>query len=99
MKYMGDQGSHSPHLLVPILNISSGSRNFKTRGRGPGAVELLESEICFDATFTRAYPMLVVRVENKEQSCCKNCMMATINVYACSSVKIYKHKPKRISKY
>ena len=28
---------------------SDGSRNFKTGGRGPGAVEFLGSGVCFDA--------------------------------------------------
>ena len=33
-------------------------------GSGPGAVEFLESEVCFDAPFTHTL-CFVVRVENK----------------------------------
>ena len=47
-----------------ISNISGGSRNFKTERRGPGAVEFLGSEVCFDALFTRSL-CFIVRVENK----------------------------------
>ena len=39
------------------------SRNFKTRGRGPGAVEFLGSEVCFDAFIHTL--CFVVREENK----------------------------------
>ena len=43
---------------------SGGSRNFKTAGRGPGAVETLGSEVCIDAPFTYTL-CFVVRVDNK----------------------------------
>ena len=66
------------------------SRNFKTRGRGPGSVEFLGSEVCFDAFIHTL--CFVVREENKGKYC-KHCMMAAITVYACYTVKIYKYKP------
>ena len=55
-------------LLSPLhfqgLN-SGGSRNFKTGGSGPGAIEFLGSEVYFDAPFTHTLCFLV-RVENRE---------------------------------
>ena len=44
---------------------SGGSRNLKTGGRGPGAVEFFGSEVCFDAPFTQTL-CVVLSVENKE---------------------------------
>ena len=52
-------------LILPhrIYN-SGGSRNFKTGGRGPDAVEFLGSGVCFDVPFTHTLCLLVT-MENK----------------------------------
>ena len=42
---------------------SGGSRNFKTGGRGPGAVEFLRSGVCLMPLHT--YPFFVVKVKNE----------------------------------
>ena len=61
-----------------------GSRNFKPGVRGPGAVEFLGSEVCCDAPFIHT----LCREQN---TYCKHCMMASVKIYACYAVKIYKH--------
>ena len=71
--------------------ISGGSRNFKTGGRGPGAVEFLGFGGLFLCPL-HTYPMFCS--ECRDQSTyCKHCMMARIKVYACYTVRIYKNKP------
>ena len=60
---------HSFYMLLLIVLcdvnqvLSGGSRNFK-RGGGPGAVEFLGFEVCFDAPFTHTL-CFVVKVKNQ----------------------------------
>ena len=54
---------------------SGGSRNFKTGGRGPGAVEFLGSGVCLMPLHT--YPFFCS--ESKERNTyCKHCMLTII---------------------
>ena len=74
-----------------MCTISGGSRNFKTGGRGSGAVEFLGFGGLFWCPL-HTYPMFCS--ECRDQSTyCKHCMMATIKVYAYYTVRIYKNKP------
>ena len=70
-----------------MKSISSGSRNFKTEGHGPGAVESLGMRFVLMPLHTIPY-VFVARVVNKTK----------IKVYACYTVKINKNKPVFFSK-
>ena len=59
------------------------------RDRAPGLLSpgSATAEVCFDAPF-------VFCCDDREQSTySKHCLMATVKVYACCTVKYYKYKP------
>ena len=78
--------------MVNLLT-SGGSRNFKTGGRGLGAVEFLGSG--FVLMPFQTYPMFYS--ESREQSTyCKHCMMATIKYMRIMQSKFTNTTPQKI---
>ena len=80
------------HADINSTSPSGGSRNFKTGGRGLGAVEFLGSEFCLMPPFTHIL-CFIVRVENKVHIV--NIVWWICVLYS-QNLQIQPHPPKKI---